>query len=144
GNLLNRTVAMIGRYFDGTIPTYHGNQSEYDTQLANFAIETVAKYEEAMEKMEFSVALTSLWQFVSRTNKYIDETRAWVVAKDEAKKDELGSIMSHLAESLRFTAIMLKPFLIKTPVEIFVQLGMNDDALKTWDSLAEFGIKQEG
>ncbi|MEH7383981.1 methionine--tRNA ligase [Bacillus sp. JJ1521] len=144
GNLLNRTIAMIGRYFDGTIPTYQGNQSEYDTQLANFAVETVAKYEAAMEKMEFSVALTALWQFISRTNKYIDETQPWVVAKDEAKKDELGSIMSHLAESLRFAAIMLKPFLIKSPEEIFAQLGMKEDALKTWDSLAEFGIKQEG
>ncbi|MEH7380125.1 methionine--tRNA ligase [Bacillus sp. JJ1533] len=144
GNLLNRTVAMIGRYFDGTIPAYSGNQSEYDTQLSNFAVETVAKYEEAMEKMEFSVALTALWQFVSRTNKYIDETQPWVVAKDEAKKDELGSIMSHLAESLRFTAIMLEPFLIKTPGAIFDQLGIKDDALKTWESLTEFGMKQEG
>lgn len=144
GNLLNRTVAMIGRYFDGTIPTYQGSLTEYDTELANFAAETVSKYEEAMEKMEFSVALTALWQFISRTNKYIDETQPWVVAKDEAKKNELGSIMSHLAESLRYAAIMLEPFLIKTPSEIFEQLGMKDEAMKTWESISEFGIKQEG
>jgi len=144
GNLLNRTVAMIGRYFDGNIPTYQGSQSEYDTQLASFARETVAKYEEAMEKMEFSVALSALWQFISRTNKYIDETQPWVVAKDEEKKAELGSIMSHLAESLRFSAIMLKPFLIKTPGAIFAQLGIEDEALQTWESLLEFGMKQEG
>lgn len=144
GNLLNRTVAMVQRYFEGTVPTYDGSKSEFDTQLVNFAFDTVSKFEEAMENMEFSVALTSLWQFISRTNKYIDETQPWVVAKDDAKKDELGSIMSHLAESLRFSAVMLQPFLTKTPGQIFEQLGFNDESLKTWDSLSEFGVKQEG
>ncbi|MFT4415968.1 methionine--tRNA ligase [Fredinandcohnia humi] len=144
GNLLNRTVAMVDRYFDGTIPSYEGSKTEFDTQLVNVALETVAKYEEAMENMEFSVALTALWQLISRTNKYIDETQPWVVAKDEEKKDVLASIMSHLAESLRFSAVLLQPFLTKTPYQIFEQLGFTDESVKTWESLAEFGVKQEG
>lgn len=144
GNLLNRTVAMIQKYFGGIIPTYTGSKTEFDDQLINFAYETVKKYEEAMENMEFSVALTSLWQFISRTNKYIDETQPWAVAKDESKQDVLGSIMSHLAESLRFSAIMLQPFLTKTPSLIFEQLGFTNEALMNWESLAEFGVKEEG
>ncbi len=144
GNLLNRTVAMISKYFDDTIPAYTGSQTEYDESLSNFAKETVARYEQSMEKMEFSVALTSLWQLVSRTNKYIDETQPWVLAKDEANRDALGSVMSHLAESLRFVAVLLKPFLTKTPERIFTQLGIIQEELKSWESLEEFGLKIEG
>lgn len=86
GNLLNRTVAMIQKYFDGEIPAYTGAQTEFDGTLAAFSGETIKKYEEAMEKMEFSIALNALWQFISRTNKYIDETQPWVLAKDEENR----------------------------------------------------------
>jgi methionyl-tRNA synthetase len=144
GNLLNRTVAMISKYFDDTIPAYSGSQTEFDQSLSDFAKETVLKYEQSMEKMEFSVALTSLWQLVSRTNKYIDETQPWVLAKDDANKDALGSVMSHLAESLRFVAVLLKPFLTKTPEKIFTQLGITEEGHKSWESLSEFGFKVEG
>ncbi len=139
GNLLNRTVAMIDKYFDGVIPAYSGSTGEYDEILLQVSRETVEKYEEAMEKMEFSVALTSIWQLVSRTNKYIDETQPWALAKSVERKDELASVMVHLAESLRRTAILLQPFLTVTPTGIFEQLGINDDEYKTWDSLANFG-----
>lgn len=137
GNLLNRTVAMIDRYFDGVIPTYKGSQNEFDKQLLQVNEDTVRKYEEAMENMEFSVALTSLWQLVSRTNKYIDETQPWVLAKEE-KTEELGSVMAHLAESLRRTAILLQPFLTRTPAEIFAQLNI-EESLTSWESLSQFG-----
>lgn len=139
GNLLNRTVAMIEKYFNGVIPSYTGSTGEFDENLLQMNTETVAKYEEAMEKMEFSVALTSIWQLVSRTNKYIDETQPWTLAKSEERKDELASVMVHLAESLRRTAILLQPFLTVTPNGIFNQLGVNNEELKTWDSLASFG-----
>ncbi len=89
GNLLNRTVAMIEKYFDGVIPEYSGSDGEFDASLLQVNRETVDKYEEAMEKMEFSVALTSIWQFVSRTNKYIDETKPWALAKSEERKGSL-------------------------------------------------------
>ncbi|MBX4373027.1 methionine--tRNA ligase, partial [Mycobacterium tuberculosis] len=85
------------------------------------------------------IALNALWQFISRTNKYIDETQPWVLAKDEENRGKLGSVMVHLAESLRISAILLKPFLTKTPEKMFEQLGISDASLKEWDSLSSFG-----
>jgi len=143
GNLLNRTVAMINKYFDGKIPAYKGSDREFDQQLLQANIETVEKYEEAMENMQFSVALSTLWQLVSRTNKYIDETQPWALAKDEEKVDELASVMTHLAESLRRVAIMLKPFLTEAPKKIFEQLNCNQESMQTWESLESFGLTSE-
>lgn len=139
GNLLNRTVAMINKYFDGQIGSYKGAVTEFDQTLTSVAEETVKTYEKAMENMEFSVALSTLWQLISRTNKYIDETAPWVLAKDPAKKEELHSVMYHLAESLRISAVLLQPFLTKTPEKMFEQLGITDEALKAWDSITAFG-----
>jgi methionyl-tRNA synthetase len=139
GNLLNRTVAMINKYFEGKIPEYNGSNSEFDQQLLQSNLDAVAKYEDAMERMEFSVALSTIWQVVSRTNKYIDETQPWVLAKDESTKPELANVMAHLAESLRRVAILLKPFLTQAPDKIFAQLGIRNDEIKGWDSLEGFG-----
>ncbi|MDQ0220912.1 methionine--tRNA ligase [Peribacillus cavernae] len=144
GNLLNRTVAMIDKYFDGVIPNYKGSEGEFEKSLLEMNQETVAKYEEAMEKMEFSVALTTVWQLVSRTNKYIDETQPWTLAKDEANREELANVMYHLAESLRRIAILLQPFLTQTPGRIFEQLNITNETLKAWDSLEAFGQIQAG
>lgn len=140
GNLLNRTVAMIEKYFDGVIPEYKGSIGEFDESLLEVNNNVVTNYEEAMENMEFSVALSVIWQLVSRTNKYIDETQPWVLAKDHAKREELESVMVHLAETLRRTAILLKPFLTQTPEKIFNQLTIIDETLKSWDSLEKFGL----
>ncbi|MCM3671598.1 methionine--tRNA ligase [Mesobacillus maritimus] len=144
GNLLNRTVAMIDRYFDGVIPVYNGSNGEFDKSLLEMSQQTVKKYEEAMEKMEFSVALTAVWQLVSRTNKYIDETQPWVLAKEEANLEVLGSVMAHLAESLRQTAVLLQPFLTQTPKKIFAQLNVLAGELTSWESLQQFGVIPEG
>ncbi|MCL6571789.1 MAG: methionine--tRNA ligase [Bacillus sp. (in: Bacteria)] len=144
GNLLNRTVAMIEKYFDGVIPEYSNSVSEFDASLLEVNRETVVKYEEAMEKMEFSVALTSIWQLVSRTNKYIDETKPWILAKSDESKGELASVMVHLAESLRRIAILLQPFLTRTPKGIFQQLGIQDEVYKVWESLDNFGVIPSG
>ncbi|OMI28124.1 methionine--tRNA ligase [Bacillus haynesii] len=139
GNLLNRTVAMVNKYFDGRIQSYEGPVTAFDEPLSSFSQKTIEAYEQAIENMEFSVALSSLWQFVSRTNKYIDETAPWVLAKDKEKEKELQSVMYHLAESLRITAVLLQPFLTQTPEKIFAQLGITDASLKTWDSIKSFG-----
>ncbi|WP_174734805.1 methionine--tRNA ligase [Mesobacillus harenae] len=144
GNLLNRTVAMIDRYFNGEIPAYRGSEGEFDQLLLQANLDTLTKYEDAMENMEFSVALTSIWQSISRTNKYIDETQPWVLAKDEEKKDQLADVMAHLAESLRRAAVLLQPFLTRTPKKIFEQLGINEETLTSWESLEKFGIIQQG
>ncbi len=144
GNLLNRTVAMINQYFDGVIPSFKGSNNVYSGQLAEVAKETIKKYEDAMENMQFSVALASIWEFVSRTNKYIDETTPWALAKDDSKREELAEVMAHLAESLRQVSILLKPFLTSTPKKIFEQLNLQDELLQTWESLEEFGKIPEG
>lgn len=144
GNLLNRTVAMINKYFDGVIPAYSGSTGEFEQSLLEVNRSTVEKYVEAMEKMEFSVALSVLWQLVSRTNKYIDETQPWQLAKEEAQVDQLKAVMVHLAESLRRIAIMLQPFLTRTPKEIFSQLGVEAESLTTWESMNEFGVIPAG
>lgn len=144
GNLVNRTVAMINKYFDGVIPTYEGNVTEFDTLIVQAQKDTVNKYEEAMEDMEFSVALASIWQYVSRTNKYIDETQPWALAKDENKRAELASVMTHLAESIRHIAVLLQPFLTRTPEKIFAQIGVKEDVLKTWESTTRFNMLKEG
>jgi methionyl-tRNA synthetase len=144
GNLLNRTVAMIDKYFNGEIPEYKGSVTEFDDLLLQVNNETVTKYVESMEKMEFSVALTNVWQLISRTNKYIDETQPWALAKDEANREHLSSVMAHLAESLRRSAILLKPFLTQTPDKIFQQLGLVNETEQSWESLADFGVIPAG
>ena len=143
GNLLNRTVAMINKYFDGVIPDYKGSEDVYEQSLVQAHKDTLEKYEEHMENMEFSVVLTNLWQLISRNNKYIDETQPWVLAKEE-KTEELATVMVHLAESLRRIAVLIKPFLTQTPDKIFEQLNIKDDSLKTWDSLETFGLIPSG
>ncbi|HHH7568857.1 TPA: methionine--tRNA ligase, partial [Listeria monocytogenes] len=94
GNLLNRTVAMINKYFDGEIPAYQGNVTEFDQTLVDFKNNVVKEYEGSMDHMQFSVALNQLWSLISRTNKYIDETAPWALAKEEDKRTELASVMT--------------------------------------------------
>lgn len=144
GNLLNRTVAMIGKYFDGESPAYLASETSFEETIETFAKDTVAEVETAMDNMQFSVALASIWKLVSRTNKYIDETEPWVLAKDDAKQAYLGNVMAHLVESLRKTAIMLKPFLVETPDKIFAQLGIQVEDLQSWESLSQEGPVEAG
>lgn len=144
GNLLNRTIAMINRYFDGEIPEFTSNEVEFDEDLEKTMKESVEKVEKAMDKMEFSVALSAIWELISRTNKYIDETAPWVLAKDEAKKARLANVMAHLAESLRFTGIMIRPFLTEAPDKIFKQLGIKDLDILAWEDLGELNLIPAG
>lgn len=138
GNLLNRTVSMMNKYFDGFIPTKDLGATDFDSQLVTHAVETRKKFEENMEKMQFSVVLADVWSLVSRTNKYIDETAPWVLAKDEENKPKLATVMANLAESLRHIAVMLQPFMTSTPKKIVEQLGLNGNYL-TWESIEKFG-----
>lgn len=139
GNLLNRTVAMIDKYFNGEIPAYKGQVTEFDANLVAVAKDTVQNVDRAFDHMEFSVALTEIWQLISRSNKYIDETQPWVLAKHEEDREKLQAVMAHLAEVLRQVAVMLQPFLTECPVKMFAQLGIQGEQLQTWDSLTDFG-----
>lgn len=138
GNLLNRTVSMMNKYFDGVIPTENLQATEFDATLKAHAENVRVKYEESMEKMQFSVVLGELWSLISRTNKYIDETAPWVLAKDEADKPKLAAVMNYLAESLRQIAVMIQPFMTNAPKQIFEQLGL-DKELLAWDTIETFG-----
>jgi len=138
GNLLNRTVSMINKYFDGVIPTEGLEETEFDASLKAHAKETKALYEANMEKMQFSVVLADLWSFISRTNKYIDETEPWVLAKNEENRGKLAQVMYNLAESLRHIAVMLQPFMTQTPKRIMEQLGL-DEKLLAWETIEGFG-----
>lgn len=138
GNLLNRTVSMMNKYFDGVIPTENLQATEFDATLKAHAENVRVKYEESMEKMQFSIVLGELWSLISRTNKYIDETAPWVLAKDEADKPKLAAVMNYLAESLRQIAVMIQPFMTNAPKQIFEQLGL-DKELLAWDTIETFG-----
>lgn len=139
GNLLNRTVAMIDKYFGGEVPSVALGVTPFDADLESLAAQTVRKVEEAMENMEFSVALTAIWALVGRTNKYIDETQPWTLAKEEANRPALASVMGHLAETLRIVSILIQPFLTHTPRRMREQLGLSEGAHTAWDSLSAFG-----
>ncbi|MFJ7700764.1 methionine--tRNA ligase [Lysinibacillus fusiformis] len=138
GNLLNRTISMINKYFEGIIPSENLQSTEFDAALKEQAESVRIKYEESMEKMQFSVVLADLWTLVSRTNKYIDETQPWVLAKEEADKPKLGTVMRNLAESLHQIAVMLQPFMTTTPKRMMEQLGL-DDKFLAWDTIETFG-----
>ncbi|MDV6378957.1 methionine--tRNA ligase [Sporosarcina sp. GW1-11] len=136
GNLLNRTISMINKYFDGEILTEDLELTEFDESLQEMIQLTVSKYENSMEKMQFSVVLSDVWALISRTNKYIDETSPWVLAKTEEDRKKLASVMYHLALSIHHTAVLLQPFMTNAPKQMVEQLGLPQDSLR-WDSLQE-------
>ncbi|WP_281165884.1 methionine--tRNA ligase [Liquorilactobacillus sicerae] len=126
GNLLNRTVVMINKYNAGKIPAL-AHATAFDQILEDVAQTTIANYEKEMDSVHFSNALEAVWQLVSRTNKYIDETEPWKLAKDPAQVGALQSVLAHLAASLRVIAILLQPVMTHAPQKIFVQLGLPTD-----------------
>lgn len=144
GNLLNRTVAMISQYFNGEIQAFRSGETEVDQDLEKTIKTTIDNVENAMDEMQFSVSLASIWELINRTNKYIDETEPWILAKDETKRERLGNVLAHLAESLRIIAVLLQPFLTEAPVQIWKQLGIADENLKTWESAKELGLIPAG
>ena len=133
GNLLNRTIAMINKYCDGIVPDYASFVTDVDSELSSTAAKVIGRYREAMDKMQFSTALSEIWTLIARANKYIDETEPWVLAKDDAHRAELDSVMVHLAETLRIVAILLQPIMTKAPLKIFQQLGLKDQPMKLAD-----------
>lgn len=143
GNLLNRTVSMINQYFDGIIPTDRFVATNFDASLTDFITKTVENYEASMEEMQFSIVLGDLWALVSRTNKYIDETTPWILARDEEERGKLASVMAHLVTSLRHIAVLLQPFMTKSPKKIIEQLGLSEDQLQ-WETLGNFNAVSAG
>jgi methionyl-tRNA synthetase len=140
GNLLNRTIAMINKYFDGVIQAPTAKE-EVDAELIKTALEAPSKVEDRMNALKIPEALDEIWAVVRRSNKYIDETMPWVLAKDEDKKERLGTVLYNLVESLRIISVMLSAFLPETSDKINTQLNVS---LATWDSIASFDGTQAG
>ena len=139
GNLVSRTVSMAGKYFEGgKLPAEQAEGPE-DAELRALAAGLRDKYEAHMEKYAFQDALMDVFGLISRANKYIDETKPWVLGKDESQKARLARVMYNLLESIRISAVLLTPFIPDTAEKIFDQIGAGEDA-RAWESAAIFGV----
>lgn len=134
GNLLHRTLSMINKYNKGIIEQ-PGDIREVDQALIDDATKTIAEYKNYMDNMKLSDSIKLVWSFISRTNKYIDETTPWVLGKDEARKAELNRVLYDLIESLRAISVMIEPFIPTTARRIWAQLNLpqNFDEIRISD-----------
>ncbi len=136
-NLLNRTVSMVNKYFEGQVPEYNGTQNDVDKMIETTSLEQIEKFENLFENFEIANSIKEIWSLIARTNKYIDETMPWQLAKEE-KEEELKSAMYHLIENLRKIAILIRPFMEETSDNIFRQIGITNKDLKDWTSLKKY------
>ena len=147
GNLLNRSVSMINKYFDGNIPDYVGKINDADSILEEEIDKAINENTRLIKEFEFANAIQSIWNLVSRTNKYVDDTSPWTLQK-EGKTEELKSSMNHLAASLRVISILIRPFLIDTSNRILNQLGLdnnvNFDDLNNYKEFKDIKVIDKG
>ena len=137
GNLVSRTVAMVEKYFGGTLPAER-QPEEADEELIAMGNALRANYEKQMETFAFQNGLAEIFQLVSRANKYIDENAPWVLAKEESKRLRLATVMYNLLECIRLAGILLKPYMPESAEKILDQVGAKEDE-RSWDSAARFG-----
>ncbi len=140
GNLVNRTIAMTNKYFDGVVQPGDVTE-ELDGELKALAVETVGKVDKLLSEYRVSDTLDAIFTLAKRCNKYIDETAPWALAKDESKKARLGTVLYNLLESIRFVAVLLSPFLPETSEKILSQINTD---IKDYDSLSAFGALKAG
>ena len=133
-NLLNRTVSMVNKYFDGNVPNYNGTPNDVDKEFEEYTKNQISLFEQKWNNYEIANSIQEIWNLIARTNKYIDETLPWALAKEE-QKEKLESCMYHLIENLREIAILIKPFMNDTADNILGQIGITNNEFKTWDSL---------
>ena len=138
GNLVSRSVAMIEKYFDGVVPA-PAEYTELDHKLIEQAQGLWVNVEKGMNALQFSNALTEIWKLIGECNRYIDLTTPWVLAKNEADRPRLGTVLYVLLECARIVAVLIAPTMPRTPERIFAQIGVTDEALKTWASVKVFG-----
>ncbi len=144
GNLVSRTVSMVEKYNDGIL-VKNDAKTEFDESLIETYKQSRADFEKSMNEFMFHEALENIWKLVRRTNKYIDETAPWVLAKDEANKDILNNVLYNLCESIRLSATMFSSLLPETARKIFDQLGIaGQEDLYNWESVDTFGLLPDG
>ncbi|MBS3969893.1 MAG: methionine--tRNA ligase [Clostridia bacterium] len=140
GNLLSRTTAMINKFCEGSVPQ-PGDLKEIDEELKNMALELPGRVDAFLDKVQFNGALEEIWKVINRANKYIDETAPWALARNEDTRERLNTVLYTLVELIRFVTILITPFMPKTPVKVWGQLGMSDKKeIQTWDSLGQWGL----
>ena len=137
GNLVSRTVAMVGKYFDGTLPTERA-ADPLDDSLLTLLRETPARYAAQMDAFQLHLGLEEVFRLISRANKYIDETMPWVLAKDEANRPRLATVLYNLLEALRVSLILLTPFIPDSCAKAFAQIGA-DESARSWESASVYG-----
>ena len=140
GNLVNRTVAMQKKYFDGVVQEPSAPEA-IDEELKALALETVSKVEKCISSYRMADSVEAVLNLAKRCNKYIDETMPWALAKDESKQARLGTVLYNLLEGIRFLAVLLSPYMPETSEKIFAQLGSD---IKSYDSLSSFGALEAG
>ena len=140
GNLVNRTVSMINKYFDGEIPSV-GEETEFDADLADTCLRAAKKTEECMDNLRVADAMDCIWEIVNRANKYIDETMPWALAKSDDGREKLKTVMYNLIEAIRFITSLLGSFMPDTQTAIAKQTGA---AELEWESLECFGMTKPG
>lgn len=140
GNLVSRTVAMVIKYFDGTV-SGSGDETDIDASLKALALETNETSSDEINKLLLSNALASIWKFIARTNKYIDETTPWVLAKDEAQKPRLNQVLYNLCEGIRLIAAYIEPFMPETAEKIHKQIGTSDTG-RAWNDKGKFTVQK--
>ncbi|MBU5308458.1 methionine--tRNA ligase [Clostridioides mangenotii] len=144
GNLVSRTISMVEKYNDGLIPSLKA-ETEFDSELKRQAKESVENFDIEMDKLQFHEALENCWKLVRRTNKYIDETMPWALAKDDSKKDVLDTVLYNLCESIRIIATLINPIMNLTANKIYDQLGItSQEGITNWESAKTFGLLNEG
>lgn len=135
GNLVNRTIGMINKYFDGEVSN-KGVSEEIDNNLIKEAESLYIKVENYMNKLEVPKALDSIFDLFRSLNKYIDETTPWILAKDDSKRDRLATVLYNLIEGIRIGTVLLRPFIPETTEKIFKQINTDNTS---YDSVKEFG-----
>ena len=143
GNLVSRSVAMIEKYFGGVVPA-PAEYTELDQKLIAQAQELWQSVEKSMNALQFSAALTEIWKLIGECNRYIDLTTPWILAKNEADRPRLGTVLYVLLECARIVGVLIAPTMPRTPERIFAQIGVTDDEFKTWASIKTFGGVKPG
>ncbi len=143
GNLVSRSVAMIEKYFGGVVPA-PAEYTELDRKIIDQAQSLWQSVEKSMNALQFSSALAEIWKLIGECNRYIDQTTPWILAKNEADRPRLGTVMYVLLECARIVGVLIAPTMPRTPERIFAQIGVTDEALKTWDSVKTFGGAKPG